>query len=41
MKKKNVLLCCVLNILAIAIMMVVVSILPSKIAEKKLDDVFD
>lgn len=41
MKKKNILLYCGLNILAIVILMVVVSIVPSKIAEKNLGDVFD
>ena len=41
MKKKHVLLYCVLNVLAIVILMGVVSFVPSKIAEKHLVDVFD
>ncbi len=38
MKKKNLL---ILNIILIILLMIVACVLPSKLAEKDLDDVFD
>ncbi len=41
MKKKKVLFFCGMNILAIAILMAIVSVLPAKLVEKNLGDIFD